>query len=1382
MDNPVQPHPPSDTPAEPAYSDSESDEASARVWFGPIQSPEKKFTANIPNHRTPMKTPIRRSSRRASTKPRRNAGPFGTGAEDRLRSSADNEMESEDDPTEEGSSRDQRAGTPDGVFFPPDEPPSVLAGKIMRASSNPSPPPISRAGLEDPGPSHRQHALLVDISGPLDFDANALPIDATAPALNNLAHMPSAFPLNTEFVLEGTRIEGIPPPFGGSTEDLISFDSFDNTANPPLPEPGLPQLSTPHPPPSQPTIDELLSHSPIPPLPISIDTTAGPSAQAVSPSPPAQSVDSEIMVESSLRVDSVEQAPAVQIESSTTDEAGGQTVTFSEVIVEVPPPLEVSGAEPLPEPTNIQADHVNIQETTPQSAPLSIPADTTPEPTTTSTELPPVAMAHTPALPPTVSQNPATPPPIPTITATPVRRSARLSASPNKLLPKSNANPSPSRQSRRKLNTGEEQGKKREEARMGVVIEMGKGKEKEVEIGVEIGEGDMIVELTEEMKAAEKERRRVAKEKRRAEREKGKERLEKEQDQVAKDKESESKGKEKGKTRRRHMRELGSLSPTSADVLTKLIGGNDGPSSSTLPLPSLTDLLGKGKGKERASSELTPNSDSLSSPPQLEPEPQVSPQPVPIKFTVQRPTISQVFASTTAGPSSPIKFGSSLEDPSRTPARRIPISQAIAQGNVSPERAAAALNQNPQSRQGGAGLGGVGMGLLGSPVFKKVALDDPNRSPARRVPIDEAKLGGMKVVGSPAKSVPIRGGSSSRKVKGLNLPSTNSKHSTASTIWKPPPEAMPFLPGTKPSARSTQKSTLPFPITPVAPESPAESRVLPSVPSNSPGKSSLRQPSAGAGSRIPRIGSKPYARPGGGKVGGDLGTPAAGPSKTAKAEPASSAARPARVARTAGGGSIDSLVSSSSTDSVSKPVPSSSTSSSLKRKREANQISVPTSPAAPRRVAFGGSVPKASSIPTPTKRSAQLPNTIPVRKVADGPLHRRTPEIAQESVGKGKEPERLEAVVIELEDDQILSPVSPQATQPPTVSEVVEQPKSPSPVGASAAARGVPHKSPDEENNDPVADSDDTTGKVRRTSRQRKPTSYAEDVFGTVVTTVRPLQPRRRQPVSRSEEKGFTGLSAVALRALTSTNTTKNQHCHVKLETEVIRKPGPRPDSPTTKVRTILQKQQDEKGKDREARAQRRARRSEGSVGDTDGYSEVDDLSMMDEGSSELESLALPGRHLKGPGDEEEYETPERPDRPSKRGRFDEAEESRGEKSVKWDRALQKTVYLDDPPPEPKDCSSVVIPKPCLAPSAKVVSSFLMPCASLILRSLVTRQTLRLDHLGNVLNADSPLVELIPECVVVQKFVYEDDPAPEEEVAEEEEYRPLKSRRLRSKT
>ena len=73
-------------------------------------------------------------------------------------------------------------------------------------------------------------------------------------------------------------------------------------------------------------------------------------------------------------------------------------------------------------------------------------------------------------------------------------------------------------------------------------------------------------------------------------------------------------------------------------------------------------------------------------------------------------------------PFSPSKFG----EGSSTPARRVPIEQAIAECTYSPNKLPAAF---------GAARPPV---TPGSPVFKRLALDDPLRSPARRVPIGQA--------------------------------------------------------------------------------------------------------------------------------------------------------------------------------------------------------------------------------------------------------------------------------------------------------------------------------------------------------------------------------------------------------------------------------------------------------------------------------------------------------------------------------------------------------------------------------------------------------------------------------------------------------------------
>ena len=51
-------------------------------------------------------------------------------------------------------------------------------------------------------------------------------------------------------------------------------------------------------------------------------------------------------------------------------------------------------------------------------------------------------------------------------------------------------------------------------------------------------------------------------------------------------------------------------------------------------------------------------------------------------------------------------------------------------------------------------------------------------------------------------------------------------------------------------------------------------------------------------------------------------------------------------------------------------------------------------------------------------------------------------------------------------------------------------------------------------------------------------------------------------------------MSALALKAFTMSNTAKNQHNLVAvLETEIIRKPGNCPSSPTTNMKSIEEKQ-----------------------------------------------------------------------------------------------------------------------------------------------------------------------------------------------------------------
>ncbi|KAF8582665.1 hypothetical protein K439DRAFT_137465 [Ramaria rubella] len=135
------------------------------------------------------------------------------------------------------------------------------------------------------------------------------------------------------------------------------------------------------------------------------------------------------------------------------------------------------------------------------------------------------------------------------------------------------------------------------------------------------------------------------------------------------------------------------------------------------------------------------------------------------------------------------------------------------------------------------------------------------------------------------------------------------------------------------------------------------------------------------------------------------------------------------------------------------------------------------------------------------------------------------------------------------------------------------------------------------------------------------------------------------------------------LQAITQANTVRNQVYFADLQRKVVRRYGPRPASPTTKVRTIIEKSKEERSKEREARARRR-RRDEGS--NMTASSDGDYIDAPSSPTSEgLVSRSGPViKHIRGPGDEEDYETPERPLKPSR------IDPNKLAKNVKWDRGL----------------------------------------------------------------------------------------------------------------
>lgn len=233
---------------------------------------------------------------------------------------------------------------------------------------------------------------------------------------------------------------------------------------------------------------------------------------------------------------------------------------------------------------------------------------------------------------------------------------------------------------------------------------------------------------------------------------------------------------------------------------------------------------------------------------------------------------------------------------------------------------------------------------------------------------------------------------------------------------------------------------------------------------------------------------------------------------------------------------------------------------------------------------------------------------------------------------------------------------------------------------------------------------------ARRTTRTRRPVVNPDAAVTTV--SARPPPPaRRKAPADRS---GFPGLSSVALKSLTLTNTTRNQQNVVSLALEIIHKNGARPESPTVKVRKILQRAEEAKQAGRMARANRRARRSDegpdtssdldGNLDEADSSVDGDDAVMMVE----------PARHTRGAGEEEDYKTPRQTKHLKLSDNADAEIASGSDRRVKWDRGLFEEVVLEDVFPRPRNSKEKLTRKGCLA-SSKV--GFYPICLSCLLTS-----------------------------------------------------------------
>lgn len=222
---------------------------------------------------------------------------------------------------------------------------------------------------------------------------------------------------------------------------------------------------------------------------------------------------------------------------------------------------------------------------------------------------------------------------------------------------------------------------------------------------------------------------------------------------------------------------------------------------------------------------------------------------------------------------------------------------------------------------------------------------------------------------------------------------------------------------------------------------------------------------------------------------------------------------------------------------------------------------------------------------------------------------------------------------------------------------------------------------------------------TRRTARPRRLPQGSHSLTKPSTQPATLSEPRQRKPPAvRTGPNLFRGLTPLAINSMTRTNTAKNeQYQTAQLETEVVRREGSRPESPVMKVKTRSQKEQDDKSKNRRLRAERRAQRLDTGDGEpllSNG---------AEEESADIDAPGSPVRHRRGPGDEEDYVTPDRPP-PQKRVRLDEDDGGvRVVKMVKWDKGLSKTIFVDEIEignwKRPKEIPSI---KSCLAASAKV--------------------------------------------------------------------------------
>ncbi|KAI5124553.1 hypothetical protein M0805_003075 [Coniferiporia weirii] len=650
---------------------------------------------------------------------------------------------------------------------------------------------------------------------------------------------------------------------------------------------------------------------------------------------------------------------------------------------------------------------------------------------------------------------------------------------------------------------------------------------------------------------------------------------------------------------------------------------------------------------------------------------------------------------------SPVKLiSASATDPNRTPARRVPFFTSR-----DPSRA------NTDSFIQSDGLR-IFSAVNRTPVFSRPPTDSRDRSPARRVLVSEIVdkkaincLNASAISHCP-ESTGTEPGSAVVKGRPDTSDSSSNKTITRATLIRPPSKKTFLAP---PLSGSSSRITAPARTT--------------------------KSTSSQGGSRIPRIGS--LSKPTSSKLPAISARSSSGSDVPPTRLPSPMKRPPGGPSRTYNGsssGSEDSGGGVVSTNIGPGSVRRTPAARKVNRKRE-NEKPTPVRPMVQMRQfipgMYGGPVKNILSqvaeeqydqrdVSSPSVAGTQQRGPIIVREVVKGTLQdfelRASSSKSLEALSEAKAKEHAE-LVNATGRRYVIRSAGPSLDaftfECPVPGRTEEQ------MDVDSESLGDPARPSDKATGEAASHHDldlSTASNARRSTRGRRASQQA-DVFGDIIATDPATWngPHRKPPDGPRKSAAPPNLifhtNGLALKTLTNNNTTKNQHYYAQLEMNVIRKAGNRPESPTMKLRTILEKQKEEQDK---MRAERARRRRGDDAGDLSTDVEMQDLVVIQS-----------AKHRRGPGEEEDYVTPVRP--------------VNSRKGVKWDKGLETSVFIDEievqPNRGPRNDS-------VLAPSKGCLST--MPNRA------------PLDSLGNATNADVPL-ELAPEKVVVTKYVYDND-------------------------